>query len=34
MTKKYRVTLTAEEREPLEDILNRGKHSAGKRKRA
>jgi transposase len=34
MAKKYRVTLRAEERELLEDILNRGKHSARKRKRA
>ncbi|MDR1901694.1 MAG: hypothetical protein LBQ88_05345 [Treponema sp.] len=34
MTKKYRVTLTSAERELLEDILNRGKHSARKRKQA
>ncbi|GHV93627.1 hypothetical protein AGMMS50268_41300 [Spirochaetia bacterium] len=34
MTKKYRVTLTAEERKTLREILNRGKHSAQKRKRA
>jgi hypothetical protein len=33
MTKKYRVVLTAAERELLEDILNRGKNSAQKRKR-
>jgi transposase len=34
MTKKYQVTLTAEERETLTGILNKGKHSARKRKRA
>jgi transposase len=34
MTKKYNVTLTEEERNVLEDILNKGKHSARKRKRA
>ena len=34
MTKKYRVTLTAEERKTLQEILNRGKHNAQKRKRA
>ena len=34
MTKKYKVTLTEEERVLLKDILNRGKHSARKRKRA
>jgi transposase len=34
MTKKYKVTLTAEERALLKDILNRGRHSAQKRKRA
>jgi transposase len=34
MTKKYRVTLTEEERALLKDILNKGKHSARKRKRA
>ena len=34
MTKKYRVTLTGEERKTLGEILNRGKHSAQRRKRA
>jgi transposase len=34
MTKKYRVSLTTEEAAELRDILNRGKHSAQKRKRA
>ena len=34
MTKKYRVTLTEEERALLKDILNKGNHSAQKRKRA
>ena len=34
MTKKYRVTLTEEERTTLREILNRGKHGAQKRKRA
>jgi hypothetical protein len=34
MTKNYQVTLTAADRELREDILNRGKHSAQKRKRA
>ncbi|MDR1957766.1 MAG: hypothetical protein LBQ54_01745 [Planctomycetaceae bacterium] len=33
MPKKYLVTLTAAERKLLEDIRNRGKHSAQKRKR-
>jgi isochorismate hydrolase len=28
MTKKYKVTLTAEERALLKDILNKGKHTA------
>ena len=32
--KKYLVTLTEEEEEQLHDILNRGRHGAGKRKRA
>jgi hypothetical protein len=32
--KKYRVTLTEAEREQLTAIINRGKHSAQKRKRA
>ncbi|MDR3341182.1 MAG: helix-turn-helix domain-containing protein [Treponema sp.] len=34
MTKKYRVTLTDEERKHLSRIINTGKHSAQKRKRA
>ncbi|GHU45480.1 hypothetical protein FACS1894190_17620 [Spirochaetia bacterium] len=34
MIKKYRVTLTREEREILRGILNKGKHGAQKRKRA
>jgi DNA-binding CsgD family transcriptional regulator len=34
MTKKYRVTLTDEEREYLNRVINTGKHSAQKRKRA
>jgi transposase len=34
MTKKYQVTLTAEERDILASILNKGKHGARKRKRA
>jgi hypothetical protein len=34
MTKEYRVTLTAEERRALREILNRGKRSVQKRKRA
>ena len=34
MTKKYKVTLTEEERTLLRDILNKGKHGAQKRKRA
>ena len=32
--KKYIVTLTKEERKILNEIINKGKHSAGKRKRA
>ena len=32
--KKYIVTLTEDEREILKDIINRGRHSAEKRKRA
>jgi len=32
--KKYIVTLTKEERKTLNEIINKGKHSAGKRKRA
>jgi transposase len=32
--KKYIVTLTAEERKTLKDIINKGKHSAEKRKRS
>jgi hypothetical protein len=32
--KIYRVTLTGDEENLLHDILNRGKHGAGKRKRA
>lgn len=32
--KKYLVTLTKEEKKQLQDIINKGKHSAGKRKRA
>jgi transposase len=32
--KRYLVTLTEEEEKQLQDILNRGKHGAGKRKRA
>jgi transposase len=34
MTKKYRVTLTEEERKQLRSIINTGKHNAQKRKRA
>ena len=34
MMKKYRVTLNEEEIAILDDILNRGKHGAQKRKRA
>jgi hypothetical protein len=34
MAKKYRVTLTEEEREVLRQIMNKGKHAAQKRKRA
>jgi hypothetical protein len=33
MTKKYRVTLTDEERKHLSCIINTGRHSAQKRKR-
>jgi transposase len=32
--KKYLVTLTKEEGKQLQDIINKGKHGAGKRKRA
>ncbi|MDR1219722.1 MAG: helix-turn-helix domain-containing protein, partial [Treponema sp.] len=32
--KKYRVTLTEDEKEALHEIINKGKHSAQKRKRA
>ena len=32
--KRYKVTLREDEREQLQDIMNKGKHSAGKRKRA
>jgi hypothetical protein len=32
--KKYKVTLTGDEENLLHDILSRGKHGAGKRKRA
>jgi transposase len=32
--KKYRVTLTEEEKKALHEIVNRGKHGARKRKRA
>ena len=32
--KKYKVTLHAEEKKMLQDILNKGKHGAEKRKRA
>jgi hypothetical protein len=32
--KKYTVTLTKDEENVLRDIMNKGKHSAGKRKRA
>ena len=32
--KKYLVTLTKEEEKQLQDIINKGKHGAGKRKRA
>jgi len=32
--KKYTVTLTKEERKTLSEIINKGKHGAGKRKRA
>jgi hypothetical protein len=32
--KKYKVTLTGDEENLLRDILNRGKHGAGKRGRA
>jgi hypothetical protein len=32
--KKYRVTLTEAERDQLTAIINQGKHSAQKRKRA
>jgi hypothetical protein len=34
MTKKYKVTLTVEERTQLKELLNKGTHSAQKRKRA
>jgi hypothetical protein len=34
MTKKYQVTLTAEEQEILTGTLNKGKYGARKRKRA
>jgi transposase len=34
MTKKYKVTLTAEERDILAGILNKGRHGARKCKRA
>jgi hypothetical protein len=32
--KKYRVTLTEDEKEALHEIINKGKHSAQKSKRA
>jgi hypothetical protein len=32
--KRYLVTLTEDEKKFLHDIINRGKHGAGKRKRA
>jgi transposase len=32
--KKYRVTLTEDEKKVLHEIINRGKHGAQKRKRA
>jgi transposase len=32
--KKYRVTLTKDEENVLHEIMNKGKHGAGKRKRA
>ncbi|MDR1956767.1 MAG: helix-turn-helix domain-containing protein [Treponema sp.] len=34
MTKKYKVTLTEEERKHLQAVINKGKHGARKRKRA
>jgi hypothetical protein len=34
MTKKYKVALTAEKRNILAGILNKGRHGARKRKRA
>jgi hypothetical protein len=34
MSKKYKVTLTAGEQARLREIINKGKHSAQKRKRA
>jgi hypothetical protein len=33
LQKKYKVTLTTEEKKQLREIINRGKHSAQKRKR-
>jgi hypothetical protein len=33
-TKKYKVTLTEEEKQILRDVINKGKQSAQKRKRA
>jgi transposase len=33
MSKKYKVTLTKDEENLLHDIMNKGKYSAGKRKR-
>jgi hypothetical protein len=32
--KKYRVTLTEDEKQILHDIINKGRHGAQKRKRA
>jgi hypothetical protein len=32
--KKYRVTLTEDEKKALHEIINKGKHGAQKRKRA
>jgi transposase len=34
MLQKYRVTLTEDEKQLLHEIINKGKHSAQKRKRA
>jgi hypothetical protein len=34
MLKKYQVTLTADKQAQLREIINKGKHSAQKRKRA